>query len=214
MTGSHRSAGSRRKKSNTGRIATAAALTAVLGAGAVCAVVLIVKEGETSPAARSPAVTGSPSVPAPEAGEPVALTSTDGFTYRIAAVGGGRKVNGQAYIDYTITNTGPGKAPMERPGDLFLDRGKTLSGSRCMEQPGAEKGKCTLENSSTIIGYVDGAPPLVVEGADEYIPAGASYLIRISTRERVKELTRQDLALYVWDVRFIEDRKARLIPFP
>lgn len=215
MTGSHRSAGNRRKKSNTGRIAVTSVLTAVLGVGAVCAVFFIVKSGGSAPASTSPsAVAGSPSVPEPRAGEPVSLTSTDGFTYTIAAVQGGQKVNGQAYIDYTITNTGRARAPMETPGDLFLKRDKSLSPADCMEQPGAESDKCTLENTSTIIGYVDGSPPVVKEGADEYMPAGASYVVRVSTREKVEQLTQEDLSLYVWDVRFVDDRKARLIPFP
>lgn len=215
MTGSHRSAGSRRKKSNTGKIAVTSVLTAVLGVGAVCAVVFIARSGDGSSASPpASAGAGSPSVPVPKTGEAVGLTSTDGYTYKVAAVGGGQKINGQAYIDYTVTNTGTRQAPMEMPGDLFLSRDKSLSPAECMEQPGAEAGKCTLENSSTIIGYVDGAPRLVTEGQDQYMPGGASYLVRISTREKVEKLTQQDLALYVWDVRFVSDRKARLIPFP
>jgi hypothetical protein len=47
------------------------------------------------------------------------------------------------------------------------------------------------------------------------MPAGASYLVRVATDLPVStDLTQGEMNLYIWDARYISDRKAVLLAFP
>lgn len=167
-------------------------------------------DGKKSSVSVAPAATGLAS---PASGEPMTLSDTEGNSYTIAAVDAGRDENGRAYAEYVIANTGDAQAPLETPGDLFVSKTKSKA-TACMEQPGAPTTMCTPPNSTEVLGPLEGSPDIVSDGVDEYMPAHAEYLVRITTDDEVDELAASDLGLYVWDVRFIKDRKARLIPMP
>ncbi|MGI8330139.1 serine/threonine protein kinase [Actinomadura scrupuli] len=126
-----------------------------------------------------------------------------------------------AYADYVLTNT-LGRAVLmpdltSGPGDLFVKRAlvpETLR-PRCMPQAGAPADTCTLANEQRIIGLLGRSGAPTSQDGDQYMPAGASYLIRVETTLPVgKGVTRSDLGLYVWQPLYVPDRVARPIPFP
>jgi hypothetical protein len=157
------------------------------------------------------------------------LSTPDGFSYSLAAVKGGTSDRPLAstrtpppqdttlgYIDYVITNTGTEPALLDFPADLFVKRSvlPSRSGGRCMPQPGAPSDMCTLPDHTDIVNTLGFAPPRSEDG-DQYIPAGASYLVRVATDMPVNASTsRRDLGLYVWNPRFTPDRRAVEVPFP
>ncbi|GAB2807218.1 hypothetical protein GCM10022221_00520 [Actinocorallia aurea] len=182
---------------------------AAIGAGSYIARETGAGAGEPK-AGPAPAASG---LARPATGEPMTLTDTDGFGYTIAAVAAGRDDEGHAYADYVIANTGDEQAPLETPGDLFVPKAKAKSAA-CMEQPGAPGSMCTPPNSSKVVGPLEGSAAVVEEGVDRYMPPHSEFLIRVTTDDKVGEVSEDDLGLYVWDARFVEDRKARLISFP
>jgi len=74
---------------------------------------------------------------------------------------------------------------------------------------------CTLPNHSAVIGYLNGSVAPISQDGDQYMPPGASYLVRVATDLPVStKLKQTDMNLYIWDARYISDRKAVLIAFP
>jgi hypothetical protein len=88
-----------------------------------------------------------------------------------------------------------------------------LATNRCMPQPGAPSDMCTLPDHTDVIDTL-GSPKPRSEDGDQYIPAGASYLVRVATDMPVGTSTGQDdLGLFVWNPRFAHDRRAVAVPF-
>jgi hypothetical protein len=126
-----------------------------------------------------------------------------------------------AYGDYVLTNTlnRPVLLPDlgSGPGDLFVKRDFVPADlrPRCMPQAGTPAGTCTLTNQQKIIGLLAGSSGPTSQDGDEYMPTGASYLIRVETTLPVRTgIKRSDLGLYVWQALYVPDRVARPIPFP
>ncbi|HEY7489228.1 MAG TPA: hypothetical protein VH912_32625 [Streptosporangiaceae bacterium] len=194
--------------------------------------------GGHSPSLQGPGEDGAPAVqgglagpvPAPKAGPALRLTTPDGYSYTVRAVRGGTNEQplpaghsplpaGQtyAYIDYLITNTGSDKALLDFPGDLFVQRRQVPAAARvrCMPQPGVQGDMCTLPNHSAVTGYLNGSKPPIEDSGDQYMPPGASYLVRVATTMPVERTaTQNDLHLYIWDARYISDRRAVGVDFP
>jgi hypothetical protein len=166
----------------------------------------------------------------PRTGPALSIANTDGYAYTIAAARGGTDASPlpgtgtpppadatYAYADYVLTNTGNKTALLDFPADLFVKRSRIAreSQARCMPQVGTQPGMCTLPNHSVVIGYLNGAKAPSSQEGDQYMPAGASYLIRVATDLPVSTgLTPAEMNLYIWDARYISDRKAVLLAFP
>lgn len=230
----------RRKKRSAGRLGLAGAATGVIAVVLVAVAVVLLRSigGNGSPAVQAPGQDGAPAVqgglagpkPAPKTGPGLHLTTPDGYSYTLAAASGGTNEQplaaGQAplpagqtyaYIDYVLTNTGADKELLDFPGDLFVQRAQVPAAarSRCMPQPGVRGDMCTLPNHSAVIGFLDGSKAPVEDSGDQYMPRGASYLVRVATTLPVERTaTQRDLNLYVWDARYISDRRAVPVPFP
>ena len=115
-----------------------------------------------------------------------------------------------------ITNTGTDAELLDFPADLFVRRSLVPASARgrCMPQPGAPDGMCTLPDHTDVVNTLGFAPPRT-EDEDQYIPAGASYLVRVATDMPVRTTVgRHDLRLYVWNPRFTPDRHAIEVPLP
>jgi hypothetical protein len=233
--GSHR----RRKKRSAGKLSLAGAVTGVAGVILVAfAIVVLRSAGSGGANTRVPGTEGAPAVTggaverlqAPRTGPGLHLRSPDGFAYDVAAVRGGtsdRPLRANttppppgrtyAYIDYVLTNTQDQEGLLDFPGDLFVRRTFVPANSRrrCMPQPGVPGDMCTLPNHSAVIGYLNGSKPPIEETGDQYMPPGASYLIRVATTQPVERGAEQrDLQMYVWDARYISDRRAVEAAFP
>ncbi|GAA4625947.1 hypothetical protein GCM10023196_032160 [Actinoallomurus vinaceus] len=240
MPASHRS--HRRKKArNTARLAIAGGVTGVVGVVAVAGLMFIVRAHGTSTESEPGTVAATTKAGARPAhsrtlaqlklGPKLDLTTPDGYLYDIAAVEAGtddKPLSGTktpppegatlAYVDYVITNTGTDPALLDFPADLFVKRSalpdSVAATGRCMPQPGAPSDMCTLPDSTEVIDTLGFAPPKSQEG-DQYIPAGASYLVRVATDMGVKKgIQRDDLGLYVWNPRFVTNRQAVKVEFP
>lgn len=164
-------------------------------------------------------------------GDKLSLTTPDGFTYDVAGVKAATSDHPLstsrtpppagatlAYADYVITNTGTQPALLDFPADLFVRRSKlppsVRAANRCMPQPGAPADMCTLPDHTDVVNTLGFAPPTSSDG-DQYIPAGATYLLRVATDMGVSEGAGPgDLGLYVWNPRFVPDRKAVKVPLP
>lgn len=213
MSGNHRAVPARRRKS-------AAPALAALGCAAAAiavAVVLLRPDGSAaeggSPAAGAP-LAALPAVAEPEIGLPLQVTSTEDFTYRLNAARAGLDDRGHAFVEYVVRNTGEATAPFEAPGQLFLPAEDAGTDS-CAEQEGTDPGLCSPPTATEITGLIDPGKPPTVEAGDPYMPAGAVFLVRTTTREPVAASARpSDFRLYVWNVRFIPSRIAREVPLP
>jgi hypothetical protein len=234
-SGSHRR---RRKKSNAGRIGIAGALAGVLGIAAIAIIIVMLRSSSHHAPAPVRAGIGqdapSPSgeakaVSTPKTGATLSIANTDGYAYGIGAARGGTNnsplpktsapPNGStyAYADYVLTNTGQRPALLDFPADLFVKKSlvSTEAQARCMPQAGAPDDMCTLPNHSAVIGYLNGSGAPVSQDGDQYMPPGASYLVRVATDLPVStELQQINMNLYIWDARYISDRKAVLVAFP
>ncbi|MCW2889560.1 MAG: serine/threonine protein kinase [Streptosporangiaceae bacterium] len=215
----------------------------VILVGAVAAALFLWPDSAGSQTYKGPAGAASPQpgdeagpVKPPQTGPVIKVNATQGEVnaLALAAVGGGTTdqplektgtpaPSGQtyAYGDYVLTNT-LGRAVLlpdltSGPADLFVKRdfvAETLR-PRCMPQAGAPADTCTLTNEQKIIGLLGGSGAPTSQDGDQYMPAGASYLIRIETTLPVRTgLTRSDFGLYVWQPLYVPDRVARPIPFP
>ncbi|TYB43481.1 hypothetical protein [Actinomadura chibensis] len=238
MSSSHqpRRSHRRRKKSGTGRIGLAGALTGAVGIAAVAAAIVVLRPGDSDTDPARPASAGQtgadergPSVAAPETGPPVEFMTPEGYGYSLAAVKAGtdRQPLGAtkappsgttyAYADYVLTNSQRRPVLLDYPADLFLPKSRVPEAARerCMPQPGIPDDMCTLPNHSEITARVDGARSPVDENGSAMIPAGASYVVRIATDLPVDAgLSASDLRLYVWNARFTSDRKGIPLKFP
>ncbi len=162
-------------------------------------------------------------------GDRLGIGTPDGFTYSLGAVRAGTSdrpldstqtppPDGEtlAYIDYVITNTGTAPALLDFPADLFVRRSlvPAKADGRCMPQPGAPEDLCTLPDHTDVVNTL-GYPAPTTQDDDQYIPAGASYLVRVATDLPVSPKTgRGDLGLYVWSPRFTPDRLAVEVALP
>lgn len=187
----------------------------------------------TAPRVQSPvhpgSVAGVRRPPELKTGDRLAVSTPDGFTYSLAAVKAGTSERPLAstrttppsgttlgYVDYMITNTGTAPALLDFPADLFVRRSLVPASAqgRCMPQPGAPADMCTLPDHTDVVNTLGFAPPSS-QDEDQYIPAGASYLVRVATDLPVRAATTDhDLGLYVWNPRFAPDRRALAVPLP
>ncbi|HEU5157603.1 MAG TPA: hypothetical protein VFU43_11455 [Streptosporangiaceae bacterium] len=238
MEGSHRSH-RRRKKRSAGKLSLAGAATGVVGVMLVALVIVLLRStGGGGANANVPDTDGAPAVNGgsvgrvqpPRTGRALHLTTPDGFAYDVAAVRGGtgdRPLRTDttpppagktyAFIDYVLTNTQGEASLLDFPGDLFVRRALVPANirTRCMPQPGVRGDLCTLPNHSAVIGYLGRSKAPVEENGDQYMPPGASYLVRVATTQPVdKGAAQRDLRLYVWDARYISDRRAVEVAFP
>jgi hypothetical protein len=240
MPASHRS--HRRKKAgNAARLGIAGGVTGVVGVVAVAGLIFAVRTHGSHPgsdpgtmAAKTDAAAGTSNgrtLAQLKLGPKLGLTTPDGYTYSIAAVEAGtgdKPLSGTktpppdgatlAYIDYVLTNTGTQPALLDFPADLFVKRSVLPAGvaatGRCMPQPGAPPDVCTLPDTTEVIDTLGFAAPRSQEG-DQFIPAGASYLVRVATDMGVdKGIQRADVGLYVWNPRFVANRQAVKVEFP
>jgi hypothetical protein len=228
-----------RKKRSAGKLGLAGAATGVAGVMLVAVAIVLLRPADSGGAGtQGPGDEGAPSVhgdlagPArtPRTGRPLRLHTPEGFGYTVAAAHGA--TNDQplptghsplspgttyAYVDYVLTNTQGQQVLLDFPGDLFVRRAEVPAAARrrCMPQPGVPGGMCTLPNHSAVIGYLDGSKPPVEDSGDRYMPPGASYLVRVATTMPVAKGIRQSgMRLFVWNARYISDRRAVEAPFP
>jgi hypothetical protein len=219
MSGTRRATGNRRKpKSSKGRLVFASATTGVLAVGAITGVVIMMKPGGEKPASAQPPVATSDdaaAVPTPKTGTAVTLVTPDGYRYKIAAAIGTRKPSGEAYIDYTLYNLGGERAPLESPGDLFVDETKGGEAAKhCADAPGVPAGFCSPQLTTEVVGYLGTSPQPEIDGEDQWMPPGSGYLVRVSSNAKVGSIDQSDLLLYASQIRFTKGGKAIAIPFP
>lgn len=235
MERNHRSHRRRTKARRAARLVIAGGATGVVGVVAIAVLTVALRDGladgpgKRDAAARSSASAGIGLIGL-RTGDKLSLTTPDGFTYDVAGMKAGTSdrplsttrtppPSGAtlAYADYVITNTGTRPALLDFPADLFVRRSKLppkAPANRCMPQPGAPADMCTLPNHTDVVNTLGFAPPTSADG-DQYIPAGASYLVRVATDMGVSaDIGPADLGLYVWNPRFVPDRKAVKIAFP
>ncbi len=238
MEASHRSH-RRRKKRSAGKLSLAGAATGVAGVVLISVAIVVLRStGSGGANTRAPNTDGAPAVnggvvgqvQAPRTGPRLHLTTPDGFAYDVSAARGGtsdRPLRAEttpppagktyAYIDYVLTNTQSQEGLLDFPGDLFVQRTLVPANvrGRCMPQTGAAGDMCTLPNHSAVIGYLDGSKEPIEENGDQYMPPGASYLVRVATTQPVDQVTgARDLRMYVWDARYVSDRRAVEVAFP
>jgi hypothetical protein len=226
-----------RKARNAARLGIAGGVTGVVGVAAVAGLIVVVRahgrqvEPPPRTVAASTTSTGGQSLARLSTGTKLDLSTPDGYTYSIAAVKAGTADRPLAststpapagatlaYIDYVITNTGTRPALLDFPADLFVKRSlvphAVLAANRCMPQPGAPSDTCTLPDHTDVVNTL-GFPPPTSQDDDQYIPAGAGYLVRVATDLPVSTSARQDdLGLYVWNPRFVSDRQAVKVELP
>lgn len=236
MERNHRSRRRRTKARRAARLVIAGGAAGVAGVIAVAVLTVFLRDhlgagaGRREAAASSSASAGIGLIGL-RTGDELSLTTPDGFTYDVAGVKAAtsnRPLSTDrtpppagatlAYADYVITNTGTRPALLDFPADLFVRRSKlppsVRAANRCMPQPGAPADMCTLPDHTDVVNMLGFAPPTSSYG-DQYIPAGATYLLRVATDMGVSEDTGpDDLALYVWNPRFAPDRRAVRIPLP
>jgi hypothetical protein len=229
----------RRKKHSAGKLGLAGAVTGVVGVVLVAFVIVLLRSAGSGGAnTHVPDTEGAPAVNGgavgrvapPRTGASLHLTTPDGFSYDAAAARGGTSDRPlrtaaapppagktYAYIDYVLTNARAEAALLDFPGDLFVRRALVPANvrARCMPQPGVSGDMCTLPNRSAVIGYLHGSKAPVEENGDQYMPPGASYLVRVATTQPVERgVGLRDLRMYVWDARYISDRRAVEVAFP
>jgi hypothetical protein len=239
MANTHHSHRRPTKSRSGARLGIAGAVTGVVGVAAVAGLIVMVRSHD-GPAASAPgavavrtkagaAHSGGRTLAQLKTGQKLDVSTPDGYSYSLAAVGSGTSSRPLAstrtpppqgttlaYIDYVITNTGTDEALLDFPADLFVKRSfvPASAGARCMPQPGAPADMCTLPDHTDVVNTLGFAAPRS-EDEDQYIPAGASYLVRVATDLPVTPgVERSDLGLYVWNSRFVADRRAVGVPFP
>jgi hypothetical protein len=243
MAYSHHSHRRKKQTRHAARLGIVGGVTGVLGVGAVAGLIVVVRAhgAQTEPSPRPVAVRtsatsakgalsgGVRSLSQLKTGPKLDVSTPDGFSYSLAAVKAGTSDKPLAttktpppdgatlgYADYVITNTGTQPALLDFPADLFVKRSLAAgtSRNRCMPQPGAPADMCTLPDHTDVVNTLGFAPPRTRD-EDQYIPAGASYLVRVATDLPVMSATgSRDLGLYVWNPRFAPDRHAVEVPIP
>jgi hypothetical protein len=238
MQASHRSH-RRPKKRGAGKLGLAGAATGMVGVLLIAIAIMVLRStGSGGANTRSPDADGAPAVnggvaaqkTTPRTGPSLHLTTPDGFAYDVAAARGGTSDRPlgknttpppagrtYAYIEYVLTNTQSQDGLLDFPADLFVRRSLVPANvrDRCMPQPGVPGDMCTLPNHSAVVGYLGGSKAPIEENGDTYMPPGASYLVRVTTTQSVdKGVEQRDVRLYVWDARYISDRRAVEVAFP
>ncbi|MFC6879936.1 hypothetical protein [Actinomadura yumaensis] len=166
----------------------------------------------------------------PRRGGPITVGTADGSKYRIEAVTGRTSDDVAslqsssppsggtfAYVEYVLSNPSSQKVLLDFPGDVFVKKNLVLSKGRgrCMPQAGVPEDMCTLPIKSEVVRRLAGGPLLAGDGGDQYMPPGASYLVRATVAVPVDEhLTRRDMGLYVWKQLYMADQLAKHAPFP
>jgi hypothetical protein len=201
---------------------------AVLATAGAAAGLYLVRGSVGSKAGSGGAATGPAASPTSIAatGPAVGVTDAQGDSYSMQAVTGGGTGQGPspaptgqtyAYADYVLTNPLARPVLLNLPADLFVRRDLVPQNlaPRCMWQAGVPEDMCTLPNTAKVVGTLTGSRPLVHKGADTYLPAHASYLVRITTTLPVSNtVQRSDLGVYVWNAIYVPDQVARPIAFP
>lgn len=237
MDPTHHSHRRHKRARSTARLGILGGVTGVAGVAAVAGLIAIGRthgdQQQPTPgtmAVKTTAIGAKPH-PTPKTGDAFDVSTPDGFTYSLAAVRSGTSVHPltstrarppagttYAYIDYVITNTGTAPALLDFPADLFVRRSQVpssvLATNRCMPQPGAPADMCTLPDDTGMVNTL-GYPAPKTQYEDQYIPAGASYLVRVATTMPVNPgVTQDDLGLYVWNPRFVPSRQAVKVALP
>lgn len=190
-------------------------------------------DGKDGPAVVAPSAgegtsQGQPALP--RRGAPITVGTADGSKYRIEAVTGRTSDNVAslqsssppsggtfAYVEYVLSNPSSQKVLLDFPGDVFVKKNLVLAKGRgrCMPQAGVPEDMCTLPIKSEVVRRLAGGPLLAGDGGDQYMPPGASYLVRATVAVPVDEhLTRRDMGLYVWKQLYMADQLAKQAPFP
>ncbi|WP_106398189.1 hypothetical protein [Actinocorallia populi] len=210
MSGTHRATSGRsRRKKNSGK-ALPAILAAVVAVIAIGVVVFLVRPGGEEEGAAGRDVPAAAKVP--RTGTQLKFTSTEDFDYSMGAIRTGLD-SGRAYAEYLVTNDSGRTAPFEAPAQLYLPAADAGT-DRCAPQAGVSEGMCNPPTESQIVGVVGDAQPSP-DGVDQYMPAGASFIVRVSTEQPVAQSARPDaIRLYIWDVRFVTNRIAQPLPLP
>ncbi|MEO3783119.1 hypothetical protein ABGB12_07310 [Actinocorallia sp. B10E7] len=208
MSGTHRARSTQKKTPGKTLPAVIAAAVAVVAIGVA---IFLIRPGEET---ADPASQNAPAAAStPETGTRLELTSTEDYSYSLGAIKADLDSEGHAYIEYLVTNTSGQTVPFEAPGQLFLPQEE--AGTKvCADQEGTDAGLCSPPTKWEIAGFVGDTPPSP-DGVDQYMPAGASFIVRVTTKSPVAESA--DVAnfkLYVWDVRFTRNRIAQEIPLP
>ncbi len=237
LDSTHHSHRRHKKARSTARLGVLGGVTGVVGVAAAAGFVVYGHahgdRAEPAPdpmAVRTSAIDAKPH-PKPHTGDALDVSTPDGFTYSLAAVRFGTSDRPlmstrakppagttYAYIDYMITNTGTAPALLDFPADLFVKRAavpaSVLAGNRCMPQPGAPADMCTLPDDTGVVNTL-GYPAPKTQYEDQYIPAGASYLVRVATTLPVTAgVTGDSAGLYVWNPRFVTSRQAVEVALP
>jgi hypothetical protein len=224
MSGNHRTvAGSRRKpKKNTGLIALAGILVTCLVVVAIAAAVYVMGSTgnpsdavNSSPTGTSTDDSGAITANSPKGGGPqMTLKSADGDEYTMIALDG-KVTDGTAYIDYVLTNASDREVLLEEPGDLFITKSLVSEPAKCAPQAGADPTMCSVPNTTKVVSMIGTSKAPIDRNGDQFMPPRAAYRIRVMSDIAINpSATRQNLHLYVWDVRFIADRRAHLVALP
>lgn len=232
MTGSHRSYRRRKRGKSAARLVIAGGAT-VVAVAVIATLTVVVRNhlaniaGRDDTAAGSSASTGV-GVNRLHTGEKLSLSTPDGFTYDIAGVKAGTSdhplpTSGAplptgttlAFADYVMTNTGTQPALLDFPADLFVRRSKLPPGGpACVSQVGVPATLCAVPEHADVVNTL-GFPPPSSQDDDQFIPPGATYLVRVATYAGVrKDIAPSDLGLYVWNPRFIPDRSVLKVQLP
>jgi hypothetical protein len=165
----------------------------------------------------------------PVTGRPLTVTTPEGDHYTVAAVRGATDKaplsglpepptgKGYAFIDYVLTNPHRRPVLLDFPPNVFLRRAVVPAdfAERCVFRVGAPEDVCDLPGRTRVIARLRGSDGLLRRDADTYMAPGASYLVRtVADAPVLNGVGRKDMGLYVWEVRFTQDRIARLIPLP
>lgn len=211
MSGTHRAGSARsRRKKNSGK-ALPTVIAAAVAVVAIGVTVFLVRPGAETAAPAGGDLPAAASTP--RTGTPLEFTNTEDFSYSFGAIKAGLDSDRRAYIEYLVTNTSGRTAPFEAPGQLFL-RKEEAGTETCAPQEGVDEGLCTPPTRSELVGVVGDAQPSP-DGVDQYMPEGAAFIVRVTTDDPLAEgADAANLKLYVWDVRFVENRIAQGIPLP
>lgn len=213
----------RRKNAHrSSRLAIGGAVIGVIGVVAIAALVVVLRSGASRTGAPEQVGATSSHSARTKTGQTLDMSTPDGYAYRMGAVDGGssgrtktgKSSGGAAYIDYVLTNMLSTPALLDFPGDLFVKRSLVAPGVPCQPETGAPADTCSVRNHSQIIDNL-GSPAPVSRNGDQYLAGNSSYLVRITTDPVLTLVPAQsDLALYVWNERFVPTGQATLVPFP
>ncbi|SEG80492.1 hypothetical protein SAMN04489712_11391 [Thermomonospora echinospora] len=210
----------------------ASVLTTVLGLVTAAGLLVVLRTGGFSGHTVAKVEHGSTAlrqVPRPVTGRPLTVVTPEGDRYTVAAVRGATGQaplsglpapppgKGYAFIDYVLTNPHRRPVLLEFPPNVFLRRAVVPAdfAERCVFRVGAPEDVCDLPGRTRVIARLRGSAGLLRQDADTYMAPGASYLVRTVADAPVPDSAdRRDMGLYVWEVRFTQDRIARYVPFP